>query len=674
MMSPQSASGALAHRPEIDGLRSIAVLSVVLYHFGVPGLPGGFVGVDVFFVISGFLIGAILIRELEETGRIALLRFYTRRFRRLAPAFFAMVFATAIVGYFLVLPFEFREFGKTVIASTTYLSNVLFYMQSGYFDAGSETKFLLHTWSLSVEEQFYVFLPFCLLLFCRRKALLIPVLGGFFALSLAANLYTTPVSHSAAFYLFPFRAWEMLAGVLLAAYGYRRNETWAHGAWASWAGLALVIGGILFIQPGESFPGFPVLAPVLGTALLIWNGQADNLVNRMLFMRGPVLIGLMSYSLYLWHWPVLTLSLYYRGEYAHAGEVVFWLALAALISWASWRFIERPVRGISLKRMWALLAGAGALSASALGMGALLFLKDGLPSRFSPEVQIHIAASQDFLQDWSRCGIADEGAFAGLELCRIGPEGAEPDFLAWGDSHMRGTMAGLELAAQEAGRAGLILWKAGCPPFFDIEKEENSSTRIENQSCGIQNQKVRAALAQADRIRDVILLGRWAYYANGTGVGIDAGYEIRLSPREGVPLPDGPGLFAAALEQTVLALAEMGKSVSILRQPPEVQDYTSFLFARRLVNGQLGSTADEEAQSTVSLEALAERNAAAEPALRGLAEDGAITFLDTWPVFCDAARCSAVTANGPAYYDNNHLTNGGGVQIKDVILKALLRD
>jgi peptidoglycan/LPS O-acetylase OafA/YrhL len=300
------------YRPEIDGLRMIAVVAVVLYHFGLPGLGGGFAGVDVFFVISGYLIGGILWREAEATGRISLARFYIRRVKRLAPAFFAMVLAVSLVAWLVLLPFELRGYGKSLIAATVFLSNVLFYRDAGYFDTGAETKVLLHTWSLSVEEQFYIFLPLVCLLLLRWKRVFLGALWLCFAASLASSVWLTPTHQTATFYLFPFRAWELLAGVLLAIHSHGRAPLKA-GAWVSWLGLALVVGSLVMIDAARGFPGWQVLFPVLGTVLLLANGQAGNAVNAALSLRLPVFVGKISYSLYLWHWPVFVLSLYWRG-------------------------------------------------------------------------------------------------------------------------------------------------------------------------------------------------------------------------------------------------------------------------------------------------------------------------------------------------------------------------
>ncbi len=457
----------LPYRGDIDGLRALAVLAVVLYHFGLP-LSGGFVGVDIFFVISGFLIGGILWREYDSTGRISLPSFYIRRFRRLAPAFFAMLLVTTALGWILLLPFEFREYGKAVIASTVYLSNVLFFKQAGYFDAASEDKPLLHTWSLAVEEQFYIFLPLAIVLLARWRWGVIGVLVACWALSLAACVLVTPLSHTATFYLFPFRAWELLSGVLLAIWGHETRATWRGHPALSSVGLVMVLASIWFIPAGPLFPGLLAIPPVLGAVLLLSSGTGACAVNRLLTHPWMRMAGLISYSLYLWHWPVYTLATSLRGDMG-LPESFVWMALSFGLAWLSWRFIEQPVRHARALTGRAVFVGMALASTAALALGAVLFKGDGLPARFGPEARVHIAASGDFLQDWSRCTTPDDGPLDGLEVCPIGPEGA-PRLLVWGDSHVRAMKEGLDVAAHEAEVPGIILWRAGCPPLFGLRK------------------------------------------------------------------------------------------------------------------------------------------------------------------------------------------------------------
>ncbi len=645
----------LHYRPEIDGLRSIAVLAVVLYHFGVTGLQGGFVGVDVFFVISGFLIGGLLWREGQSTGAISLKRFYMRRIKRLAPAYVAMALASLIVGYLVLLPFEFREFGKSLIAATVYLSNVNFYREAGYFDTASEDKVLLHTWSLSVEEQFYIVLPILMLLLLRRSLGLRILLWLSFFASLIACIWITQRSQPAAFYLFPFRAWELLAGVLLAIESQRRAPM--QMAALSFAGLALVLGGIAFIPAGAQFPGWHAIIPVAGTVLLIMNGQDDNLVNRALSSPIPIGIGLISYSLYLWHWPVLTLSSYYRGEYSGPIEVVFWLSASIALAYLSWRFVERPARRSALSP-WPTFGVAAVASGALIAAGAVLFVKDGLIERFAPPLRTHIEASADFLQDWSRCTVPDAGSFKGLEVCPIGPDGT-PKTLIWGDSHVRALKEGLELAAFEADAPAVLIWRAGCAPVFGLSKDESSATPAQDEACTTANQQIERALSDAP-FETVLLVGRWGYYSTGGGVGRDAENTISLQVAQANG--DQSTQFAQGLETTARAIQATGADVFLLDAIPEIPAYDSRKIARALAGHRMGE-AELASAVSVTQQTVNKRAQTLAPLMQEMQNTG-IATLDPTPYFCGKTSCSALFEGKAQYFDNNHIVNAAALRIR----------
>lgn len=660
------------YRPEIDGLRAIAVLSVVLYHFGLPGLGGGFVGVDVFFVLSGFLIGGILWRDYSATGRLSLARFYTRRVKRLAPAYFTVAAASALVSYLVLLPFEFREFGKSLIAATLYLSNVLFYQSAGYFDIASENKVLLHTWSLSVEEQFYVILPLAIVLLRKFRRALLALLVFGFAASLIANIVVTPHAQTAAFYLFPFRAWELLAGVLLAIWGETRRANWRVHAGLSWVGIAMIIGAILWIDPTRGFPGWQAIFPVFGTVLILANGRHNNPVNRALSLRIPVFIGMISYSLYLWHWPVLTLSTYWRDGYSGAIESAAWLGLAVVLSVLTWRFIERPMRHMDGPRGWRILVGLATPTIIMLAIGAAAYIKNGAPGRFAPNVRIHIDASADFLQDWSRCEIAPNGPFAGIEICPIGPDGP-PRVLIWGDSHVRAFKEGLEQAAFETDTPGLLIWHAGCPPLFNIKKRESAATRAQDTKCHTDTAQIRKGVAQLESVERVLLIGRWAYYANGAGVGLDAHNTIELSGPHDENNAANADIFAHATVATVAELLNYFKEVHVLRQAPEIPNYDSRNTARHLAHGRTSNA--QNTKFSVSRTALPARTALSETPWRALAKNGVIKWIDPYPMMCSADKCGAIhdTKLGIQgwYFDNNHITNAASRVLRGLFVPFL---
>lgn len=644
------------YRREIDGLRSIAVMAVVMFHFGLSGLQGGFVGVDIFFVISGFLIGGILWGELTKSGTVSLSRFYARRIRRLAPAYVVMALVTFGVAWSVLLPFEFREFGKGLIAATLYLANVLFYRQAGYFDSGVEEKVFLHTWSLSVEEQFYIVLPFLFLLLVRNRRLMIGALVALFCVSLAAGIIMTPTNQTAAFYLFPTRAWELLAGVLLAIYGRESGTAWRFNALLSWVGIGLILASITMIVPERGFPGYQAIFPVFGTVLIVLNGRHSNMVNRVLASRGPVALGLISYSLYLWHWPVLVLSRYVRNGYAGILEIGFWIGVSMGLAWLSWRFVERPFRGRDAPSVAKVFGGAAAASFVLLMLGGGVFLSNGIPARFSPEVRVHIDASADFLQDFSRCYVPREGPLAGIDVCPIGPEGA-PEVLIWGDSHLRAFYEGVAQVAREQNVAGLVIWHAGCPPLFGVQKTESAATPAQDIACTRANSIVESALKQMPSLKKVLLVGRWAYYAQGRGIGADFDNEITLSGKA----------YDEAIHDSLEVLTDRFDEVFVLRQAPEIPLYASKDVARLLVHGGKMPKNGIDELITFPEEGLRARFAAADAPFRDFAATN-MTVLDPWPMICSGGVCSAIKDGKGMYFDNNHVTNTAARQMRDIFV------
>lgn len=327
----------LAYRPEIDGLRAVAVLPVILFHAGVTQMSGGYVGVDVFFVISGFLITGILVRELDA-GQFSLLGFYERRARRILPALFLVLSVTGIFGAFVMLPYELAALGRGLVAVIFFMSNVLFWRESGYFAAASELNPLLHTWRLAVEEQYYILFPLLLWACWRwfpRGVIPLLVLATIGSLVLAELLSVR--MPSANFYLLPTRAWELLAGSLTAIYLLRRS---APGGWLaeglSVGGLAAIIFAILTYASATPFPSLWALAPVLGTVAIIVGANSGTMVGRLLSTTPFVGIGLISYSAYLWHQPLFAFARSLdadpppAGRYAGAGGRGACLGLAQL--------------------------------------------------------------------------------------------------------------------------------------------------------------------------------------------------------------------------------------------------------------------------------------------------------------------------------------------------------
>jgi peptidoglycan/LPS O-acetylase OafA/YrhL len=461
---PRPASG---FRPDIEGLRGIAVLLVVLYHAGVPGFRGGFIGVDVFFVLSGYLITSILVKEVERSGGVDLWQFYARRARRLLPASTLVLLVTVIVGMWVYTPMEQADVARTAFASATYMSNIWFAVNAAdYFAASAETNPLLHTWSLSVEEQFYFVWPALILLALRwggsRRRLLL-VIAAVSLVSLVGSLWLTETRQAWAFYGSPVRAWEFgvggIASLISAGWIHaRRRTSLALGV----GGLLLVGAGTVFYTAETRFPGLAAIVPVAGTvALLIAGVGAPGAgIGRLLALAPLQRVGQLSYSWYLWHWPVLVIAAVISPGLALPGRilcVVVALGLAA----ATYAYVENPIRGhprLSLRPARSLwMAVLITVFAGGISLG---WRHSALRASESPRHQQFAAAAQD------RHQLGDCNATFGEEHvqgCVFGDTAADRSVVLFGDSHAAQWFPAFEILAREQGWRLVTMTKSACP-------------------------------------------------------------------------------------------------------------------------------------------------------------------------------------------------------------------
>lgn len=393
-------SAEIKYRPEIDGLRAVAVLSVMLFHAGVPGFSGGFVGVDVFFVISGFLITGILLKELAA-DRFSLADFYERRARRILPALFFVLLFCLCVGWMVLDPYAFKSLGEALVATALFGSNILFWRGTSYFAAAFENP-LLHTWSLGVEEQFYIFFPIFLWLVWRyvRRWLWCALILVALASLLISNWGVETGRNAAAFYLLPSRAFELLCGSLAALACFHKKLPVFRSAITdvlSLLGAALVCAAVVIFDNETPFPGWRALVPTVGTALILLYTRPESALGRLLTAPLLVGVGLVSYSAYLWHQPVFAFvraSEVNLGLFSSLGLILLCLAMA----WVSWRFIERPFRDREYLSRQKIFWGAGAISVAVISIGAGLIATQGAKGRFTAEELRWFAYSDVALQ------------------------------------------------------------------------------------------------------------------------------------------------------------------------------------------------------------------------------------------------------------------------------------
>lgn len=655
--------GMLSYRPDIDGLRAIAVLSVILFHAGVPFLPGGYVGVDVFFVISGFLISSIILHEVAQK-RFSVATFYERRIRRIFPALYVMLAVVSGLACFVLLPSELREFGKGLLATSLFYSNFEFWLSLSYFAPAADTKPLLHTWSLCVEEQFYFVFPLVLWAIARLRrpvqlALLLAMAGLSFALSVKA------VSNDAvtAFYLPHSRAWELLLGTFLALGAVPKIErAWLSNA-VAFAGLLALTIAVARYGKHTPFPGLAAVLPCLGTAALIHTGDSQRtLVARAL--RHPVMvrIGLLSYALYLWHWPWLVLAERAAVRALYGWEIVCLLALTWLCASASLRWLEEPVR----KKRWLVtrtqvFSFGSVLIAAGACLGIAMDRGEGLPWRVSPAVLALDRESQAATRrkTASHCNNGP----ASSRRCEVGVPGREPSFVVWGDSHAGAAAPGIAEAARRVQASGAVFSLAACTPLEGVRVRG-----IPAAPCRVFNERVRRFI-EPRSISHVVLLARWSFSAHGTRFKHERGPQRWLL--EGSSKKVSPArnlaLLRKGLTGTVEFLQSHGKHVSIVAGVPEVGFHVSQSLAR-LLWWHRALDIRPTLQETLA------RQRPVNELLTSLQRTHHVNIAYPMSILCGADSCDVERDEQPLYFDEDHLSRHGALVLSRMFERVLRSD
>jgi peptidoglycan/LPS O-acetylase OafA/YrhL len=643
----QSSAQHTAYRPDVDGLRAIAVLSVVGFHAFPLWVRGGFIGVDVFFVISGYLISSIIYNALRKDA-FSYVEFYVRRIRRIFPALLVVLATCLVAGWFLLLPDEYKQLGRQVAAGAGFASNLLFWSQAGYFDTDAAIKPLLHLWSLGIEEQFYLLWPLLLALLYQRTRHVALIVSGLLLVSFVANLALVHSHPLAVFYLPMTRFWELLSGALLAyvAIFHRgaalaegpRGRRWREGL--AWCGLGLIVAALLLIDRDQAFPGWWALLPMLGTLCLI--AAREAWFNRVVLSnRVLVYIGLISYPLYLWHWvllAILRMRLYEDGAEAPRGQRIAVIALSLVLSWLTYTLIEKPIRFGARKvfkpaLLLLLMAVVGVL-------GLAVDWSDGVAARYPAEIRPLAAyqyererAHYSAVLGGRSCFIDDGQAnFAHLGAqCVDLPDGHKPLVVLWGDSHAASLYAGLKALQQQGGGFRIAqLTMGACPPLLGWESARRPNCRAFN-TIALQTIKALGAAT-------VLLEADWMFYL----------------PMEA---PDRADL--TALQATVRQLQSMGvRRIVVFGNLPIWQMPQPRVSVKLWLETHTLPERTERYFNAASVRADAAVRAA-------MATTGAV-FVSPIATLCDARGCLLTTDRSrwtPLAWDAAHLTDAGSIYL-----------
>ena len=643
-----------SYRPDIDGLRAVAILSVVAFHLSPEKLPGGFVGVDIFFVISGFLISSILFKSLK-TGGLSFRDFYVHRIRRIFPALVLVLVCSALYGWFRLMPSEYKQLGRHLTSSAAFFQNFRLRSESGYFDTDSDLKPLLHLWSLSIEEQFYLLFPALLWGAWRLKINLLLMVLGLAGISFILNVHAVSRDAVAAFFLPQNRFWELLAGALLAyftgqhATGVRTRPDAGlpEGSASSiagvlilrnlvsWLGAGLILVSVALIGKSMAFPGWMALAPVLGGVLIIQAGPGAWVNRRLLSARPMVWVGLISYPLYLWHWPLIAFAKIELGE--TLSPQVKWAVLAAsfLLAWLTYRFVEGPLR-FGRQRSGVIAMRLTAAAVAVLVMGLLIAGYRGLGFRYPGLIPDLRAGQFSYPAQWRGgvCGLdraQDYDAFGRECFGEAGPDAKanqpEKSLLLWGDSYATHLYPGLESVLSDQYRIAQLTTFA-CPPILGFVHHQRTH-------CTHINDSILDYLKGHEF--DVVMLA-----ANWQGVGIEGLSatldELKRIAHHRIILVGPPPRWVRGLPRTLFEIYLKDPSVPL----PD-----------RLMQG------------------LSEQTSMLDDRLAALASSKGIDYVSALKGLCDERGCLALDQGSVVAFDQGHLTATGSQRLVAAVRQSI---
>lgn len=650
----------IKYRSEIDGLRALAVVPVILFHAGFNAFSGGFVGVDVFFVISGYLITTILINELEA-GNFSIVHFYERRARRILPALFLVMFACLPFAWFWLLPQDMKSFSQSLVAVSVFASNILFWRTSGYFDTATELKPLIHTWSLAVEEQYYVLFPlFMLIAWKLGKRWTVGILAVIAATSLGLAQWGAYAKPAFTFYMLPTRAWELLIGAFVAFY-YSKHNIKKHKYWTSELGSLLgfaLIGYAIFAYNEKTpFPSLYALVPTIGAALIIVFATNKTLIGKLLSTKPFLWIGLTSYSAYLWHQPLFAFARQ-RSLEEPSQALLAVLAISTLpLAYLTWRFVERPFRNKHAISRRVIFKLAILLSLVFFSIGMIGHMTKGYASRpeFKQFAALEYSTENLGYLDCKKSFEASHGA--DINYCHTSSRGPI-DAVIIGDSHADDKFFGIEKNDRE--RNWGLIGNSSCPPVLDIRVETDAKECLE---------KFQSIIDQVsnDKSIKVVVLAFYGHYFLDTPYAADhirskVGPDTVKISSERFSNLTKEELFFRGLELTTAKLVNAKKEVVILIDIPELPFFPSDCLKGK-PNCEV-STEDVLARQQQHRAMLVKLNK----------KFSSVNVFDPKEFFCDSETCSFKIEDLVLYRDSHHLTLDGSNYYGQAFLKWLNKE
>lgn len=641
-------------RHDINALRAIAVVAVLLFHFRVPGFAGGFAGVDVFFVISGFLMASIILTRLQQQG-FSLGRFYLARVRRIVPTLAVLVASLMLIGWWLLPPMDYRDLAANSVYALVLIANIRFQRDAGYFEAASHDNWLLHTWSLAVEGQFYLLLPLLLMLVWRvARHGLLPLLIVLMLVSLARSVWLAQNSPDAAFFLLQSRAWQLLTGAIVFLISQRavvgRLQPYATPVTA--LGLLLILASIVSIDANSAWPGIAAIAPVAGTAMILL------MAPQATWMRAAPLyyLGLSSYSLYLWHWPVVV-ALIFLDIADSVLAITAGMALSVLLGLLSWRLIENPGRQALTSPY--VLAGIFAVT---LTPAVLIYSQDGIPGRLPPNAERAAAEALNYDPRRGEC-LARIGQ--DFPWCQYG--GPDTRAVVVGDSHASSLFTAITSIVQQDDARGAaeldeepdkepeagILASAynGCPTLMRGASVDNGA------DCRAFNQFLVEQVARLDSSIPLIIVNRSSVYHLGSAVRSDSDFRRPLVSYGRHRTGSDTALTAQYREDLIATACHFAaqRPVYLVRPIPEMAVDVPRSMARRHLLNRTGEIRLPRATYD-------QRHAAVWQAQDQATQQCDVQILDPTQALCDSDYCYGSDNGRPLYYDEDHLSEFGAVK------------